>query len=1046
MKSNLSKIFGVVVSVAMLMSLLVVGSPAKAGTLAYSTESLPSGITYVTNATSLTDYAVANDGQTIYAVNGNIHLYKSTNGGSTWSRIDLSAVNGSTWTYVAVAPDNPSIVAVASNNATGPFVLVSTNGGASGGADSWSSAGAITNTVTAMAASLTDLAISPAVSNARQVVVTGALTSGLPGVYALNLGGTVASWTDVSAFTGGVVAGSLAGIVHAVQFSPNYLSDRVMTAVAINTATGNITFNLARFLTATTGQWNVAAGFLDYDGQTTARGIVGPAATGGTIVGADISLAPTYSGLDSASRIAFVSINDGVGGAASGVFRMSDSVRKEISDASLAPFTSVAFNGTNLVAGRSADNVVYRSSDPLASTPTFTATTQFQRPSGGVAAAATTTMVDWAGTNVVASTVGNESAFSRSGDNGATFNDVSQINTSLAVIVDFAVAPDGSKIYMTSNDGADSSLWVRTGTTWERVFSVIADAGAFTIRIAPENSAVVYVVDNGSTTLYYSDDSANKNIVTRISNEAIVDLAVESASTIYYVNGFNVRKSTNAGFLWNDPAVAALTSGTPITIKSLGTDKLLVTNSAGVVSYSTNGGTSFTRLTLSGGGAVQATADTLATGTYVYAVPGAGHTLTATTTGVYRYTIGSTGADAVWTLISPSATAATVFTGIVLKGGILYAHAHDAGVTDSSLYRTLNPTDAATTVTFSVLTAATTLAATPDFTIAGGRVHNLQLSTASGINTIYGIDEDVAGAEESALDTATDEIYSFTDTLSAPATQVGPAANAVIDVNPVSGGSFALTLTWNRPSLATAYLVQVAFDDKFTQPAVVVPAVVPADPAISPVAAVIAAGALNPGTKYYWRVRATAPVQTPWSATGTFTTKSLDKPFALAGPMTGDTNVSTKPVLSWSAYAGAKWYEVTLSEDPTFAIPEWSHNVNGTVYGVVATETLKYGTTYYWRVRGVTADPFVQGTQVITPAGPWVVGAFTTMAEPVAPKTEQVIVKEVTPAPPPQIVQVPVEKIVQQPIPNWMLMTIIVIGAVLVIALIVLIVRTRRVA
>jgi len=97
-------------------------------------------------------------------------------------------------------------------------------------------------------------------------------------------------------------------------------------------------------------------------------------------------------------------------------------------------------------------------------------------------------------------------------------------------------------------------------------------------------------------------------------------------------------------------------------------------------------------------------------------------------------------------------------------------------------------------------------------------------------------------------------------------------------------------------------------------------------------------------------------------------------------------------------------------------------------------------------VRGVTATPFVQGRSIITPAGPWQIGAFTTMAAPVAPEKEQVIVVEQAPPLPAQIVTVEKEVLVQQPIPNWMLMTIIVIGAVLVIALIVLIVRTRRVA
>jgi hypothetical protein len=600
---------------------------------------------------------------------------------------------------------------------------------------------------------------------------------------------------------------------------------------------------------------------------------------------------------------------------------------------------------------------------------------------------------------------------------------------------------------MVSNDTADTSVWNKTGTTWERVFSIVADIGAFTLRIAPENSAVVYLVDNGSTTFYYSDDSGNKVWTTRIANESIVDLAVESANVLYYANGFNVRKSTNAGFLWNDPAVAAFTSGNPMALRSIGTNLLIATNDAGVVAYSTNGGTSFTRLsTLTGYGTVQATAATLATNDYVYAVGSAAAGM------VMRYKIGSVSPDNVWKAISVASTATEGFTGIVLKSGILYAHAQDTAGVGARLWRTLNPAEAGeTSVTFSTINAGTTLALAPDFTNVNGRTSNLQLSTTTAGNAVWGIDQDLAVSEETGDSTTStnDEVYTFTDTLSTVPTLTGPTADAIISVNPVSGNSFAATLTWNRPSLATAYTVQVALDTAFTQVIVNVP-LVPVDPALSPVSYTIPTGTLNPGTVYYWRVRSTAPLVSPWAATRSFRTGSLDTPFALSQPAIGATDVGIKPILSWTAYTGAKWYEVTVSEDPSFAIPEWSHNVGAgvvpptTVYGVV--DALKYGTTYYWRVRGVTADPFVKGTTVITPAGPYQVGAFTTMAEPKAPKPEQIIVTQQAPAPPPVIVQVPVEKIVQQPIPNWMLMTIIVIGAVLVIALIVLIVRTRRVA
>lgn len=1040
MKNKIAKILGVALSLAVLASMLVVGAPASAGTLESTTEDLP-----FTTTVSFVDYAVAGDGNTIYGVVGTNVLYKSTNGGASWVTKTITGAPG--FEFVAVAPDDPNIVAV--GDAGLPQVWISTNGAATGEADSWSNAG---TPGTIAAAGLFDLAISPAVSGVRQVAAAGAAAAA-PEIRSLNLGGTVATWTDLTVLGTGVIGAVATTRVMAVRFSPNFVSDRLMVAVSNDSVAGAGAYmNLFRFNTVNppTGLWNAGAGFLDYTGAGTSNGKIFTSVAGVAITSADLSLAPTYTGVDSASRNAFVAIDTGAV-TDSGIYQLKDPVSKLIGDA--VRMRSVAFNGTNLVAGRADYNTTYRSSDPLATTPTLTATTQFQRPSGGIGAVATNTQVAWAGANVVAATQGNESAFSVSKDNGANYQDVSMFRTSVTTIIDISVAPDGSKWYMVSYDGADISVWSKTGATWERLMSIVATAPPFTVRQAPENKNVVYLVQNGTQNIYYTDDGGDKNWVIRIANENVTDLAVESASVIYYAYaGGNIRKSTNSGFLWNDPSVNIAFFGTPYAIKSLGTDKLIVTSTGGKVAYSTNGGTSFSSLpTITGAGNLQATAATLATGDFVYAAD--------STAGrqIRRYKIGSVPPDNVWKAISPVATATESFTGLELKGGILYAHTHDTAGIGSRLWRALNPAEAGeTSVVFSQLVTGlrgTVLAWAPDFTIAGGRVSNLQISVASGVNRLWAIDAD-AGVSEESGDSGTvtnDEVYSFDDTLAVGPTVTGPAADAVIPVNPVSGNTYSVTFTFNRPSLATDYTLQVALDDKFTQlinsTTFGLVAGTPAgfDPALSPVATTLAAGVtLNPGTKYYWRVRSAAPLISPWSATRAFTTADLATPFGLSQPAVGATDVPIKPILTWTAYKGAIWYEVTVSEDPSFAIPEFSHNVTQLFYGVE--EELKYSTTYYWRVRGVTGEPYVKGSSVITPAGPWVVGAFTTMAEPKEAEPAVIIQKE--PAPPPEIkiVEVPKETIVQQPIPSWMLLTIIVIGAVLIIALIVLIVRTRRVA
>ncbi|MDO8687115.1 MAG: hypothetical protein Q7K41_00850, partial [Dehalococcoidales bacterium] len=193
-------------------------------------------------------------------------------------------------------------------------------------------------------------------------------------------------------------------------------------------------------------------------------------------------------------------------------------------------------------------------------------------------------------------------------------------------------------------------------------------------------------------------------------------------------------------------------------------------------------------------------------------------------------------------------------------------------------------------------------------------------------------------------------------------------------------------------------------------------------------------------------------LQSLWSETRTL---KVDKtapavapiPFDIVTPVRGASNVPINAILTWTPYEGAIGYEVALATDPTFAIIDYSHNVpvSNLFY---ASETLNYSTTYYWRVRGVTGPA---PAKAAAPGGPWATGAFTTMAEPAKP----VVVAPpatVTPSAPVvvpgpteiKIVEVPVST--PAPIPSYLLWIIIVIGAVLIIALITLIARTRRVS
>ena len=132
----------------------------------------------------------------------------------------------------------------------------------------------------------------------------------------------------------------------------------------------------------------------------------------------------------------------------------------------------------------------------------------------------------------------------------------------------------------------------------------------------------------------------------------------------------------------------------------------------------------------------------------------------------------------------------------------------------------------------------------------------------------------------------------------------------------------------------------------------------------------------------------------------------------------------------WAPVTGATTYEIVVSDDPTFKIITFSRTTDKAMFA--ADEQLAYGTNYYWRVRASAP------TTAVTP---FVTGIFTTEAKPVPPTTPAPPITITTQ--PPATITVEVPPAVEA-IPAFLLWIIILIGAILVIALIVLIVRTRR--
>jgi len=185
---------------------------------------------------------------------------------------------------------------------------------------------------------------------------------------------------------------------------------------------------------------------------------------------------------------------------------------------------------------------------------------------------------------------------------------------------------------------------------------------------------------------------------------------------------------------------------------------------------------------------------------------------------------------------------------------------------------------------------------------------------------------------------------------------------------------------------------------------------------------------LASGTEYTWKARVAPgePWSSRWSDSRTFHT-ALGAPSwapTLYAPGNGATGTSLLPAFSWETATGADGYQFQLNDSPVFATLV---DTNLTTEAYQVTTELEYGTTYYWRVRALKGDDAISRWSEVA--------VFTTMEEPAAPTT---------PVTTTTTTQAPAPIVLPTAIPPALLWTIIGIGAALIIAVIVLIVRTRR--
>ena len=118
----------------------------------------------------------------------------------------------------------------------------------------------------------------------------------------------------------------------------------------------------------------------------------------------------------------------------------------------------------------------------------------------------------------------------------------------------------------------------------------------------------------------------------------------------------------------------------------------------------------------------------------------------------------------------------------------------------------------------------------------------------------------------------------------------------------------------------------------------------------------------NPGQTRYWRVQPTGPSGSfPFTAAWSFTTANvIGEGPTIISPQEGTDGVSPFATFIWRQIHGADTYQLQIDTDGRFLSPVLSDSsIADTTFTV--TDPLRYGTTYFWRVRARNSAGF----------GPW---------------------------------------------------------------------------
>lgn len=957
-----------------------------------------SDVEYPTLAADGTIYCHANPSGTVYT------LFKSTNGGFSWS-------------YTGKVKDNIVDIAIVAGNssniyyATSSAVYKSTDSGNTfvslpprpGGT------GADNKTITSMAVFRLE---------GSNIVAVGTKDSDagqFGGVYLLEEKTVMSGWADTAIGNYDVLA---------VAFSPSYATDRQLVAVTTNETDSFV------ISTVNNGGWGTRIG------QAIIKNVVA--------VSADIVFPDDYNAT-SGDSVLFIAISSGSGKGdvykISGAFTPINSAATDLDigitySLSGVDVTSLAFSGKTLtgrlLAGAASSAQVYFSTD---GGKTWKRST---KPPTGQTKTYVLMMPDFTNKGqACTATSGSESAFSITQDGGTTWNQVGLVDTTMSSMVEMAASPD----YLQDNtlflltSGGKHSLWRSSNgsAAWERVFS-----GALTsvdslklVKLPPQYSrsspaVILFGVSNGVSAIWKSVDNGQDFRLRILADPAggaalTITVAAAASSDILFIGSYDgsnglVYRSKDGGLtLSNSGSVGSQPLKSIALSPNYEQDKTVLTGNQndGMVYWSHDDGATFGRLgdplpqLITGVGVINDVVvafDTkFATNKTVYT---ASHCSKGTShsSAIYRVIIGSSTG---WEKIDSTLPDASILNQLAVAGdGTLYSASTKA---DGGMERCLDPT----------------YPLGPTFeTVTRG------LSSNATLTGLW-----LSGNALWSVDTKNSKLMAYVDSLTQSVTLESPPDHAPGIGRIVNDTISGVGLDWKELPGATSYRWQLNYRPNF--------ATVPDGFEDETESSSAHLPPLEPATTYYWRVRATAPVLSPWSATWSFTTSLGTKATSLklASPSAGASGIPIKPIFQWSPISDADKYELLVDMEASFAHPVIIKTGDQALPGTAwqCNVALKYYSTYYWKVRAGSATTWSAWSSV---------GAFITEADPaLAPLPPPTYIMPNFPLPLPNASPPTPVPSTTPATPEWIIYLIgalLLIIILLVITMLVLVVTIRR--